>query len=831
MRVRAFRVIVAGGLGWSFFARVKHCSQQSRCCCNDAELCIALAVFLTMNGRYASYDYDPYGVQPPAPPAHHDHQQQRHPGPCYEGYDPSAAAPPAPANLLGHAYTSTATASAYLPPPFMPGLDPTPFDPRVVQRHHQQAMPPSDKHLSITTTTPSMTFSLFDDPFEQHHIGSMMTHQADPAKPVNDDSWLDTLELQVSGVALEPLSGAEVLKRVRNKTDDVVTRYLPCVEFLVSCQQELRAGLAQATSKRLVRHAYRDNMTPAQFYTRYLAPLVERFHRRNKHIMEKEVLQKATLEIKKLCEDAQNAQYQGCEAMKNAFLGGMKDGESWGLRKWLSKNGGALHICNDLECILHACQKLDRNAETTRKLSERLRPLASQAMERLKNDVPASYQEVSTAHPYLPFFHRLDSALRGMANFDPEDDDVICIDDDDEIEEVKAKIVEKKPEKRSTHVLDHDDDYEEPALKRAKREDETDESEFGRDGTPPIKNPFCSDGEDDSVIEVFDVKPAGMASEDNSYTGNPSSSSNDHWRCSRCSMLNVVCSSRCCMCSKLREEEESCRGADSDNDDLDDVVNFASFGDLPSFEEAAATVAARIFDIPSPLQNTHPSQSVARMPNAHDAGTLQYRSSPIMSAGEMIEHLEQLAYLFDVNKQDMVRPATFQNESFWDTSEQYAQLLRLFVSLIRDRDSTIFHDPVNERSLTEMGRPYSDIIKHPLCFSDIVHSLVNLDKSQQKSDGTPQPSGSGILNVEGLRTWNMWRGSDLLQAIDLVFLNALAYHGKDKTKERSLINRLRKILWDTINRITGIKFGPDVEKRRDVTPTRRGETSGFVVKK
>merc|ERR1740124_904423 len=154
------------------------------------------------------------------------------------------------------------------------------------------------------------------------------------------------------------------------------------------------------------------------------------------------------VEIKKLCSDSKRVEYQGCEVMKNTFLGGMKDGESWGLRKWLSKHGGALHICNDLECILRSCQDLERSLETTRKLGERLRPLAQQALERLRNDVPASYQEHSTAHPYLPFFHRLESALKGMANFDPEDDDVICIDDDDEIEEVKQLAREKEQTKR-----------------------------------------------------------------------------------------------------------------------------------------------------------------------------------------------------------------------------------------------------------------------------------------------------------------------------------------------------------------------------------------------
>jgi hypothetical protein len=680
-------------------------------------------------------------------------------------------------------------------------------------------MPKVDKSMALapmTSSTPMIAYSIFEAP----EIGSIT--QADPAKPASDDSWLDTIQLEVPGVSLEPLSGTEVLKKARGKTDDVVTRYLPCVEFLVNCQQELRAGLANATQKRLVRHAYRDSMTPRQFFDRYLAPLVERFHRRNMHLMEAEVLSKATQEIQKLCSDAQNAQRQGCESMKNIFLGGMKDGESWGLRKWLSKHGGALHICNDLECILHACQKLDRNAEATVKLSERLRPLAKQALDRLKNEVPGSYQEISTAHPYLPFYHRLESALKGMANFDPEDDDVICIDDEDEIEVVKAKSEPPQPKKRPAV------DAVEPVAKRPKKEVDplTDEvTDFGRFGTPPIQNPFDTDGDDDSVIEVLEIKPS-QAFNENSATDSAACSTNDHWRCSRCTMLNVVCSKRCCMCSKDRENEESCPAENSDDDFLDP---FADLAGLPSFEEAGASVAARIFDLPEP---TPVRQVAAAVLLPSITGTLDNPAPPPnqMTPGEMTQHLEHIAYLFDVGNQNLVRPANF-HEAFWDTSEHYSKILRLLISLIRSRDSHSFWNPIDEAVMNSLGRgSYSYLIKHPLCFRDIVHSLVNLDHAQNAVDGNKQPSGTGHLAVKGLERWNMWRGFDLLQSIDLVFLNALAFNGKERTQERSRTNRMRKLLWDEIHRITFARFGSDSDERRRVTPTRRGETSGFVVR-
>ena len=120
-----------------------------------------------------------------------------------------------------------------------------------------------------------------------------------------------------------------------------------------------------------------------------------------------------------------------------------------------------------------------------------------------------------------------------------------------------------------------------------------------------------------------------------------------------------------------------------------------------------------------------------------------------------------------------------------------------------------------------------------LCaFGDIVYSLIDMDQAHAKSDGTHQPCGSGVLPGSGLKRWNMWRGFDMLQAIDLVFLNALAFNGKERTRVRSQTNRVRRILWEEIHRVTSEHFGAfSEEERRRATPTRRGEKSGFVIRK
>jgi hypothetical protein len=84
-----------------------------------------------------------------------------------------------------------------------------------------------------------------------------------------------------------------------------------------------------------------------------------------------------------------------------------------------------------------------------------------------------------------------------------------------------------------------------------------------------------------------------------------------------------------------------------------------------------------------------------------------------------------------------------------------------------------------------------------------------------------------------LNSWNMWRGMDLLQAVDLIFLNSLAYgklSGEGRSRHQARTNEMRKLLWSRIQVIVANHVG-DQNQRRKCTPTRRSETSGFVVYK
>eukprot|EP00339_Tiarina_fusa_P012828 CAMPEP_0117021372 /NCGR_PEP_ID=MMETSP0472-20121206/16124_1 /TAXON_ID=693140 ORGANISM="Tiarina fusus, Strain LIS" /NCGR_SAMPLE_ID=MMETSP0472 /ASSEMBLY_ACC=CAM_ASM_000603 /LENGTH=730 /DNA_ID=CAMNT_0004726819 /DNA_START=20 /DNA_END=2212 /DNA_ORIENTATION=- len=728
-----------------------------------------------MNDRFRSFDFDRFGSAYQAPAANACVQGQQHymtnNGPCSETYDPNRMMDPlrmptynsTGAGIAGSFQNGSGTRQPYLAPggsvmsvsspaPGMQMQGVTDFEPIPLSKDALRRINPNHPALQQAGITADVIenelrrrgelgdSTVMPDPFSQGSSNFVKPPYVEH-KPVKD-AWLDEIEMKVSGLSLEPMKGPEVLRRVEDRTKEVLTRYLPCVDFLVACQQELRRGLAAATSKKLVNRTFRDSMTPRQFYNSYIADLPRRFCRKNQKLMKQEDLSAAVKELQKLCSDAKAVESQGCEIVKNTFLGGMKDGESWGLRKWLSKFGGALHICNDCECILNACQKLDRSLDSTRKLSAKMRPLSKKVLTKLKSDVPASYQEQSSAHPYLPFFHRLEACLRGMSTFDPEDDDVICIDDDDEVEAIKAK---PPP----------------PRAKSRKRKGA---------GTPTNSAPkrqACaakvSNSDDDSVIEILDVKPASRA--------------------------------------KLA------KGANTENDDAQYMQDL-----LKAFDEDDSSTGDMFADL------------------AFDQADVENKDA--RDSLDLATDVDRLAAMFDQNQYMLIRPKNIGAASFWDDAAKYSSALRLFSEILRTPDSAAYLDSIDEQNLIDNGQPaYTSVIKNPLCFRDIFCALI----AGPSGPDTQVSGNDGLLHGDGLSSWNMWRGSDLLQAIDLVFLNSLAY-GKaaeeGRSVNRSNANKLRKLFWAGIRRVIDSNLGVhEVEQRRKCTPTRRGESSGFVVYK
>jgi hypothetical protein len=752
--------------------------------------------------------------QPQMNPQH----QQNYGGPASMQYDPSRSDSGVPQQ-----YQNPPTMTYYPPPPnLLANMDPIPLPAHLMQLHGVAVKPgkvpartntansmgarrsPPPPALSKPYYPPQPYSALSHAPIVSSSSSVMTSSDAflPPKFTLEDESFLENMTVTVSGVSLEPLSGVQVVKRIYEKTQQVMSHFLPCVKFLVECQQELRQGLeltsARSRSYGASRRARGSNLTPRQYYAKYFHPLPDKFYRANHYIMEADRLKVAVQDIHKLCQNAKQVEFQGCEVMKNTFLGGIKEGESWGLRKWLSTHGGARDVCNDLESILQGCQKLDRNDESTRKLSAILRPMAQQGVDRLKREVPVAYQKISTAHPYLPFFHRLESALKNMATFDPEDDDVICIDDDDEIEEAKASA------KRKRDVSTEQGRNSVSAVKRSRLSP-------GFDSASGISAAAPADNDGHSDVEVWEGKlPARRSPQ-------PVRPQPQEWRCLRCSMLNPADDSAQCILCGAPHPKDTQQAAPAAEDvapvPLDSLLTASVDDDEDNFRRALEQLAN--------LDDEEWPDLGIKAGDHQLSGLNENSQGRRLSASEMADELDQLAYVLESDQGATIRPPLLVYDSFWD--ERYANVLCLFASILRQRDSGRFLEPLDEHEQAINGLPrYSSIIRYPLCLRDIATALIG---------GRSGVYGLGILNVNGLdQRWNMWRGRDLIECIDLVFLNALAYNGKEKTRERSDINRLRRVLWDGVDNIVALYYAKNL-RDHEVLPMRRGETSSLVVVK
>ena len=493
--------------------------------------------------------------------------------------------------------------------------------------------PRKNKNAPLVSSSISSTSHL--GPTGRDH-SSLPSYQIDPL--------LEKVTLTVSAVSLTPLSGNEVVRHIRTKTDDVITRFLPCVDFLVNCQQELRQGLqiaqrSQRVNSRSHSHHGRarnagGGMTPRQFHATYVAPLPKRFERTNQGLMEKEHLRQAKVAMEELVRSANADIPQGCDQVKNTFLGGMRENESWGLRKWLSKHGGAGSICNDLEEVIRHVKSLKKEDETTIRLARMLRPIAKQAHERLKKDVPQAYQEQSTAHPYLPFFHRLEACLKQMSTYDPEDDDVILLDDSSD-EEDPIKVVSKSPAKVASNSVGGAKQQRAPPIKKRhsvkqkplplkraspKRKSDNDISTDDSDGASKFDNEtnkrsrstanddnnikekeeekqkspgkrkevevICLDDSSDEEDENDTTTPATTAAATKQQTiddsaqiiaaaalESTSTAAEMAWRCDQCTFLNEAFSSKCIMCN---DDDDVGGSGGGDNSSSDELAKFLS---------------------------------------------------------------------------------------------------------------------------------------------------------------------------------------------------------------------------------------------------------------
>jgi hypothetical protein len=457
---------------------------------------------------------------------------------------------------------------------------------------------------------------------------------------------------------------------------------------------------------------------------------------RNKTIMPLRELKDAYRELEHLLADVRKMEKAGkYEGMKNAFLGGMRDGQSWGLRKWLSKNGGALNVCNDIELIWSALKQQDKNDERIKEIARRIRPKVRCAYDKLKMDVPKAYQEVSSAHPYLPFFHRLESALKGLSEFDPEKEDIICLDDSDEEEDesksqypsnmnVNKSIVSSKSV-QIEHCDDGDSDVEIIGVIGARDEK-----------TMNIKEELSEETQDSAQIEI------------------ESTLQEQFWRCKICTYKNKISTSVCTICE---------------------------------------------------CENDHDVSRKEMQTKCSLTTKLRNKNNLVDSIDIIISEIEE--------GQEGCRTSSFNVSDFWSNPpSNYLTILRSFREILLCKSSNRLIDPSSlYENIPDGLNKYYSLIKNPLGFRDIVDAMVEKD-----SDNT-----IGHLKIPALRKWNMLEGKWLIQAIDLVMLNALAFTGKESIPLRDEIIGLRKRFWSDIR---GVGC-PDKKQM----PPKRTENSCFLL--
>ncbi len=113
--------------------------------------------------------------------------------------------------------------------------------------------------VSIPTTTTTSTSSVYSNSNHNNFIinqsqgnnGDNLHHQISTSTATKKPTdMLSNFTIKISSLSVEPLSAHEILEKITTRSTEVITKYLPCVEFLVLCQQELRQALNMVQNSR-----------------------------------------------------------------------------------------------------------------------------------------------------------------------------------------------------------------------------------------------------------------------------------------------------------------------------------------------------------------------------------------------------------------------------------------------------------------------------------------------------------------------------------------------------------------------------------------------------
>ncbi|GMI29880.1 hypothetical protein TeGR_g11815, partial [Tetraparma gracilis] len=186
--------------------------------------------------------------------------------------------------------------------------------------------------------------------------------------------------------------------------------YVPVCCFFISTREALLASKASGAAA-------------AKFLASRLAPCVGGF-RACQGPLGPKLYGPARKALSKLVSECRPE--QGLNYMVVNFVGGMKEGQSYGLRKWFSTHAQGSLLATSLEACNEVLQA-GGGLELEPAQLERIRALAKQCRGEIEG-ISLGYRQRSTAHPHLPFWGRVDTVLNAIESFDPDDDEVCLVD-------------------------------------------------------------------------------------------------------------------------------------------------------------------------------------------------------------------------------------------------------------------------------------------------------------------------------------------------------------------------------------------------------------------
>ena len=240
----------------------------------------------------------------------------------------------------------------------------------------------------------------------------------------NSENWRTNLLLKfetpvqaLSGKA--ELAAGETTDIYKNLLENISNHFIPYAKFYINARTYLLNQINNPAIQKL---------SPAQFCNKSIYPKLKEFVRDNEAAMTEPAKEKLKalfntlyMHVRKLEKSFQspicisNRRFFN-QSIVQSFIGGISEGRSFGLRAWIGEAGGVGPACDATECIIVAIWKLPTLNEDAEKCLSVIRPHAENVLNKLKTEIPVQLQKRGDTHPPLPYFNRLETALKTITS-------------------------------------------------------------------------------------------------------------------------------------------------------------------------------------------------------------------------------------------------------------------------------------------------------------------------------------------------------------------------------------------------------------------------------